>query len=196
MIGILFAKLTRPRARAQTILFSKYSVIMIRNARFCLMFRVGDIRKSRILNIKPTLYVLKWNTNFGNLQSAEQIELKVEIAECESIFFLWPVHIVHVIDADSPFYSMSAADLLCSKMEILAVFEGIIESTGQPVQARASFTESDILWGHSFVPMVSYKDDQLKFNVDFSKLSNLEQVETPLCSANEYYSLISSLQAT
>lgn len=192
MIGILFAKLTRPRARTQTILFSKYAVVAIRDTKFCLIFRVGDMRKSRILNIKPTLYILKWDTSHGSLECSEQIELKVEIVECESIFFLWPVHVVHVIDAESPFYSVSAADLLCSKLEILAVFEGIIESTGQPVQARASFTESDILWGQNFVPMITYRGDRLKFDVDFSKLSDVELLETPLCSANEYYSLISS----
>ncbi|CAK1583240.1 unnamed protein product [Parnassius mnemosyne] len=194
MIGILFAKLTRPIARTQTILFSKYSVITTRDAQLCLIFRVGDVRKSRILNIIPKAYVLRYNTDCeNNISSEEQIELKVEIVECEPIFFLWPIHAVHVIDANSPFYRTSAADFLCSKVEIIVVFEGIIESTGQPIQARSSYTESDILWGHNFVYMVSYDSDKLKYNVDFSKLSEVEQVETPLCSAEEYDSLVRSL---
>ncbi|KPJ17692.1 Inward rectifier potassium channel 4 [Papilio machaon] len=196
MIGILFAKLTRPLARTRTILFSKYSVITLRDGQLCLIFRVGDIRKSRILNIKPTAYLLKWDTDCDNLLNAEQIELKVETVECESVFFLWPVHVVHIIDEHSPFYNMSAADLLCCKIEILAVFEGIIESTGQSIQARASFTETDILWGHNFVPMVSYNDDKCKYNVDFSQLSVVEQVETPLCSANEYNSVVTAISST
>lgn len=196
MIGILFAKLTRPRARTRTILFSKYSAITLRDGQLCLIFRVGDIRKSRILNIKPTAYLLKWDADSDNLLNAEQVELKVETVECEPVFFLWPVHVVHVIDEHSPFYNMSAADLLCCKVEILAVFEGIIESTGQPIQARASFTESDIFWGHNFVPMVFFNDDKCKYNVDFSKLSVLEQVETPLCSANEYNSIVTALSST
>ncbi|CAG4930525.1 unnamed protein product [Parnassius apollo] len=158
------------------------------------IFQVGDMRKSRILNIIPKAYMLRCNTDCeNNILNEDQIELKVEIVECEPIFFLWPIHVVHVIDANSPLYRISAADFLCSKVEILVVFEGIIESTGQPIQARSSYTESDILWGHNFVSMVSYDNDKLKYNVDFSKLSEVEEVETPLCSAEEYYSLMRSL---
>lgn len=186
MVGILFAKLTRPRARTQTILFSKNIIVNVRNDKFCLIFRVGDMRKSRILNIEPKAYVLKFNTDSNVLDGSEQIELKLDIDECESIFFLWPVTVVHVIDEKSPFYGLSAADLLCTRLEILVIFEGIIESTGQPVQARSSFTELDILWGHRFVPMVGYNFKNTLYDVDFSKLSEVRQVDTPLCSPNEY----------
>ncbi|CAH2094238.1 unnamed protein product [Euphydryas editha] len=186
MVGILFAKLTRPRARTQTILFSKNIVVNLRNDKFCLIFRVGDMRKSRILNIEPKAYVLKFSADGNVLDDSEQIELKVNIDECESTFFLWPVTVVHVIDEKSPFYGLSAADLLCTKLEIIVLFEGIIESTGQPVQARSSFTELDILWGHRFVPMVNYNYKKMLYGVDYSKLSEVQQVDTPLCSPNEY----------
>ncbi|CAH2236890.1 jg20299 [Pararge aegeria aegeria] len=157
MVGILFAKLTRPRGRAQTILFSKHAVINTRNDKFCLIFRVGDMRKSRILNIKPKAYIIRLNADDNEVENLEQTELNVETDECESTFFLWPVTAVHIIDEKSPLYKLSAADLLCCKLEIVVVFEGIIESTGQPVQARSSFTEYDILWGHRFVSMLDYK---------------------------------------
>ncbi|OWR46149.1 putative Inwardly rectifying k+ channel [Danaus plexippus plexippus] len=186
MVGILFAKLTRPRARTQTILFSKHAVIHLRNDKFCFIFRVGDMRKSRILNIQPKAYVIRLDTDNDSFNVTEQIELKLDFDECESAFFLWPITVVHVIDANSPFYRLSAADLLCCKMEIVVVFEGIIESTGQPVQARSSFTEYDILWGQRFVSMVGFNFDKLMYHVDFSKLSDVQRVDTPLCSPNEY----------
>nr|XP_026491003.1 inward rectifier potassium channel 4-like [Vanessa tameamea] len=190
MVGILFAKLTRPRARTQTILFSKHVVINVRNEKFCLIFRVGDMRKSRILYIEPKAYVLRFNSDYNVLDDSEQIELKLDIDECESTFFLWPVTVVHVVDESSPFYGLSAADLLCTKLEILVLFEGIIESTGQPIQARSSFTEYDILWGHRFVPMVGYNLDKMLYDVDFSKLSEVQQVDTPLCSPSEYDNIL------
>lgn len=191
MVGILFAKLTRPRARTKTMLFSSQAVINVRNDKFCLVFRVGDIRKSRILNIEPKAYVIQLHTDYHELGNAEQIELKLDVDECESTFFLWPVTAVHVIDENSPFYRLSAADLLCSQLEILVVFEGIIESTGQPVQARSSFTEFNILWGHRFVSMVNFNTDKMAYDVDFSKLSEVEQVDTPLCSPSEYHQVVS-----
>lgn len=190
MVGILFAKLTRPGARTQTMLFSNQAVINMRNDRFCLIFRVGDIRKSRILNIQPKAYVIQLNTDCYELDSTEQIELKLDMDECESTFFLWPVTAVHVIDEKSPFYRLSAADLLCSQLEVVVVFEGIIESTGQPVQARSSFTEFNIRWGYRFVPMVGFNVDKMVYDVDFSKLSEVQQVDTPLCSPNEYYQVV------
>lgn len=189
MIGILFAKLTRPKSRTQTILFSRQAVIALRDGKFCLIFRVGDMRKSRILNIKASVYVLKSGSD--DPDSYEQMDLEVEMDGCESTFFLWPVSIIHVIDSKSPFYDISAADLLLGKLEILAVFEGIIESTGQPVQARTSYTEIDILWGPRFLPMVKRDRLKNKYDVDFSKLCETEKYDTPLCSPCEFYSMIS-----
>lgn len=190
MVGILFAKLTRPKARTQTILFSRHAIVSLRDDKLCIIFRVGDMRKSRILNIKASMYVIRLDTTFQYLECNEQIELKTYMDSCESSFFLWPVSVVHVIDEHSPLYEMSAADLICGHLEILAVFEGIIESTGQPVQARSSYGESDIIWGHRFAPMVSYDEVRKMYAVDFSKLSETEQVDTPLCSAIEYESIM------
>ncbi|KAG6442557.1 hypothetical protein O3G_MSEX002424 [Manduca sexta] len=186
MVGILFAKLTRPKARTQTILFSKQAVVCFRNERLCLIFRVGDMRKSRILNIKTSVFVLKLDTQDEFLEHFEQIELDVEMDGCESTFFMWPISVIHVIDETSPLYKISAADILCGKLEVLVVFEGIIESTGQPVQARSSYTKNDILWGHRLVPMVTPDLRKEAYYVDFSKLSETEQVDTPLCSASEF----------
>ena len=49
MAGVVFAKLTRAKARANTLLFSRNSVICLRDGKMVLMFRVGDLRKSLIV---------------------------------------------------------------------------------------------------------------------------------------------------
>ncbi|CAH0400398.1 unnamed protein product [Chilo suppressalis] len=192
MIGILFAKLTRPKARTQTILFSKHAIISLRDEKLCMVFRVGDIRKSRILNIKANMYVIRLQTELNYLDNNDQIALDADMDSCESSFFLWPISVIHTIDRSSPLYKISAADLLCGKIEILVVFEGIIESTGQPIQARSSYCESDILWGHRYVPMVNYDPKKETYDVDFSKLGETEQFDTPLCSAYEYDHFLSN----
>lgn len=186
MVGILFAKLTRPKSRAQTILFSKQAIVSHRDEKLCFRFRVGDVRKSRILNVNITAYLLRFSTDSGTMYEFDQMEMKTSIDGCESMFFLWPLCVVHVIDERSPLYEISAADLLCGSIEILVVFEGIIESTGQSVQARSSYTEADILWGNRFIPMVKYNTAKRGYDVDFGKFCETEQVETPLCSAKEF----------
>lgn len=189
MIGILFAKLTRPKNRTQTILFSKNAVIYSKDGKMCVVFRVGDMRKSRILNIKALMYIIRMDRD-DILDEFEQISLNVELDGCESTFFLWPVSVVHVIDKTSPFYNISAPDLLSGGLEILVVFEGIIESTGQPVQAKSSYTSNEILWGHRFVPMIDFNYEKNVYNVDFSKLGETEEIDTPLCSVHEYESIL------
>lgn len=45
LAGVIFTKLSRPKKRSETILFSKHGVICQRDGELCLMFRVGDMRK-------------------------------------------------------------------------------------------------------------------------------------------------------
>ena len=53
------------------------------------------------------------------------------------IFFVWPLDIVHVIDEDSPFYEMSAAQLTKERLELLLVMEGTNETSNMTFQARS-----------------------------------------------------------
>jgi len=52
MTGLVFAKLSRPKKRAETLLFSKNAVICKRDDQLCLLFRVGDMRKSHIVEVE------------------------------------------------------------------------------------------------------------------------------------------------
>lgn len=45
MVGVVFSKISRPKKRTQTLMFSKYAVICQRDGSLCLMLRVGDMRK-------------------------------------------------------------------------------------------------------------------------------------------------------
>lgn len=59
MAGVIFAKLARPIKRAATILFSKNAVICMRDGKLCLLFRVGDMRKSSLAEAHIRLQVCK-----------------------------------------------------------------------------------------------------------------------------------------
>lgn len=112
--GIVFAKMTRPRQRTQTLLFSKNAVVCQRDGKLCLMFRVGDMRKSHIIgaSIRAELIRPK-QTKEGELLPQYITELNVCADGCDGdLFFIWPMTIVHKIDEDSPLYHMSAADML------------------------------------------------------------------------------------
>ncbi|VVC93113.1 unnamed protein product [Leptidea sinapis] len=176
MVGLIFAKLARAKKRNTTLLFSRNAVICLRDGEYCLLFRVGDIRKSHILeaHVRAQL-IMKKITREGELLPFYQQELKVGAdGEEDRLMFIWPMTIVHKINEKSPLYNLSASDMLRERFEIVVMLEGVIESTGMTTQARSSFLPSEILWGHRFETMV-----------DYTRFNNTYEVDTPLCSAKQ-----------
>ncbi|XP_034934047.1 G protein-activated inward rectifier potassium channel 3-like isoform X2 [Chelonus insularis] len=187
MVGIVFAKMSRPKQRTQTLLFSRNAVICQRDGELCLMFRVADMRKSHIIgaNVRAQLIRSK-TTKEGEILAHNQQELQVGTDGYNgNIFFIWPMTIIHRVNAESPFYNMTAEDMLTERFEVVVILEGTIESTGQTTQARSSYLPQEILWGHRFEPMVSYSKERQGYEVDHSLFNSTSQVDTPLCSGRE-----------
>ncbi|KAK9704160.1 Inward rectifier potassium channel C-terminal domain [Popillia japonica] len=187
MVGIVFAKMTRPKHRTQTLLFSKNAVICQRDGLLCLMFRVGDMRKSHIIGASIRAQLIRQKTTKeGELLNQYQTELTVSADGCDGdLFFIWPMTIVHKIDASSPLYHLSPRNFLNEQFEIVVILEGTIESTGQTTQARSSYIANEVLWGHRFEPVVCYSKDRRGYEVNYSKFDNVIEVDTPLCSGYE-----------
>ncbi|XP_047358419.1 G protein-activated inward rectifier potassium channel 3-like isoform X3 [Vespa velutina] len=185
MVGIVFAKLSRPKKRTQTLLFSRNAVICQRDGQSCLMFRVGDMRKSHIIEAHVRAQMIKRKvTREGELLPFFQTELKVGgDGEEDKIFFIWPTTIVHKIDEHSPLYHISASDMLRERFEIVVILEGVIESTGMTTQARSSYLPSEILWGHRFEHIITFRKETGEYEVNYSLFNNTYEVDTPLCSA-------------
>ncbi|KAL5286768.1 irk-2.2 family protein [Megaselia abdita] len=194
MAGIVFAKMTRSKQRTQTLLFSKFAVICQRDGNLCLMFRVGDMRKSHIIGAGVRAQLIRTQTTKeGEVMSQHLTEMDIGTDDCGSdIFFIWPMIIIHKIDENSPLYNMSATDLLQDKFEVVVILEGTVESTGQTTQARSSYLNTEILWGHRFDPVTNYNKERQAYEVDYKRFNETTQVDTPLCSAmelNEYYKI-------
>ncbi|XP_047995357.1 uncharacterized protein LOC125233398 isoform X5 [Leguminivora glycinivorella] len=125
-------------------------------------------------------------TREGEVLPFYQQELKVGAdGEEDRLMFIWPMTIVHKINEKSPLYNLSAADMLRERFEIVVMLEGVIESTGMTTQARSSFLPSEILWGHRFETMVSFRKDTGEYEVDYTSFNNTYDVDTPLCSAKQ-----------
>ncbi|XP_042884249.1 G protein-activated inward rectifier potassium channel 3-like isoform X1 [Penaeus japonicus] len=187
MVGIVFAKLSRPKKRTQTLLFSRNACLCLRDGEMCLLFRVGDMRKSHIIEAHVRAQLIRKRvTREGEVLPFFQYELDVgyDIGE-DRIFFIWPMTIVHKINENSPLYDLSAHDLLREKFEIVVILEGVIESTGMTTQARSSYLPNEILWGYRFEPLVTFNKNTGQYAVDYSLFNNTYQVNTPLYSARE-----------
>uniref|UniRef100_T1JKB6 Uncharacterized protein n=1 Tax=Strigamia maritima TaxID=126957 RepID=T1JKB6_STRMM len=187
MVGVVFAKLSRPKKRTQTLLYSRNAVICQRDGKLCLIFRVGDMRKSHIVEAHVRAQLIRKRiTKEGEVLPYNHYDVNVGLDTGEDrLFFIWPTTIVHEIDAHSPFYNMSAHDLLREKFELVVILEGCIESTGMTTQARSSYLPNEILWGHRFEQLVTFKKETGEYLVDYSLFNNTYEVDTPLLSARQ-----------
>ncbi|XP_015791199.1 G protein-activated inward rectifier potassium channel 3-like [Tetranychus urticae] len=190
VVGFVFAKLSRPKKRSQTLMFSRNACICLRDGKLCLMFRVGDVRnRSHIIGASISALVIDRKiTSEGEVIPYYHNRVDVKFDNSDSnVFLVWPATIVHEVDSSSPFYSMSADAMIRERFEIVVILEGTIESTGQSIQARTSYLPCEILWGHRFEQMIGYRKDTGQYRVDYSKFNNTYEIDTPTSSAKDYY---------
>ena len=78
MVGTIFAKLARPKKRAETLLFSKNAVVCSRDGVLNLLFRVANLRPSHLIesHVRATVISRKV-TEEGEIIPFHQTELKV-----------------------------------------------------------------------------------------------------------------------
>ena len=167
MTGLVFAKLSRPKKRAATILFSRTAVIHERNGNLCLVIRVGDIRKSRILEAHAHAILVRCRE-----QGLEQQELNLgetpNIDDSNRVLLSWPIELIHRIDHQSPFYNVTKQSLLSEHFELVVYLEGVVECTGMTTQARTSYLPGEIAWAQRFQPLISYNYSRCQYHIDYS----------------------------
>lgn len=109
MAGFVFAKLSRPQKRSQTLMFSYRCVVCMRDGRLCLMFRVGDLRdRSHIIGATVSAQIIKQKVSKeGEVMPFYHTDLKVRFDHVgPEVLLIWPAIIVHEIDENSPFYDV------------------------------------------------------------------------------------------
>ncbi|KAL4658275.1 ATP-sensitive inward rectifier potassium channel 12 [Arapaima gigas] len=186
MIGAIMAKMARPKKRAQTLLFSHNAVIAMRDGKLCLMWRVGNLRRSHIVEAHVRAQLIKPRiTEEGEYIPLDQIDLNLGYDKgTDRIFLVSPVTILHEINEESPLFGISKQDLETADFEIVVILEGMVEATAMTAQARSSYLATEILWGHRFEPVLFEEKNQYK--VDYSQFHKTFEVpSTPRCSAKD-----------
>ncbi|XP_057672967.1 inward rectifier potassium channel 2 [Corythoichthys intestinalis] len=186
IIGAVMAKMAKPKKRNETLVFSHYATVAVRDGKLCLMWRVGNLRKSHLVEAHVRAQLLKSRTTAeGEFIPLDQVDIDVGFdSGIDRIFLVSPITIVHEIDEDSPFYEMNKRELETSEFEIVVILEGMVEATAMTTQCRSSYVASEILWGHRFEPVLF--EDKNFYKVDYSRFDNTYEVSgTPHCSARE-----------
>ncbi|KAB5532805.1 hypothetical protein PHYPO_G00124420 [Pangasianodon hypophthalmus] len=97
MVGCMFVKISQPKKRAETLMFSQNAVISMRDNKLCLMFRVGDLRNSHIVeaSIRAKLIRSK-QTKEGEFIPLNQTDINVGFDTGDDrLFLVSPLIICH-----------------------------------------------------------------------------------------------------
>ncbi|XP_019728763.1 G protein-activated inward rectifier potassium channel 3-like [Hippocampus comes] len=177
MVGCMFVKISRPQQRAQTLIFSKHCVICERDEKLCMLFRIGDLRESHMVDAKIRAKLIKSRqTKEGEFIPLEQSELNLGYdTGGDRLLLVEPQTITHVINQSSPFWDVGAERLKRESFEIIVILEGIVEASGMTCQARTSYTEDELLWGHRFESCISLEKGA--FRVDYSAFDKTFEVQ-------------------
>ncbi|KAJ3642430.1 hypothetical protein Zmor_025220 [Zophobas morio] len=179
-ISIVFLKICKPLRKDGLTLFSKKCVICLRNGKLCLVFRVNDHLNKHAIESKVTIY-------FVGRSNVKQEDFHASLQEMEVTsggMFLWPTDVVHQIDEDSPFWKLSASDIMSGKFEILVTLSGTSFVTDQFSTSQTSYLNEEILWGFRFKSCMEYDEKVQRYVVNEQDIFKLMPCDTPLCSAS------------
>ncbi|KAG8568127.1 hypothetical protein GDO81_013895 [Engystomops pustulosus] len=189
MVGCMFVKISQPKKRAETLMFSNNAVISLRDGKLCLMFRVGDLRSSHIVEASIRAKLIKSKqTKEGEFIPLNQTDINVGFDTGDDrLFLVSPLIISHEINEKSPFWEMSRVQLETEDFEIVVILEGMVEATGMTCQARCSYVATEVLWGHRFTPVLTLEKGF--YEVDYTTFHDTYETTTPSISAKELVEL-------
>lgn len=132
LVGCMFVKISRPQQRAQTLIFSKQCVICERDEMLCMLFRIGDLRESHMVDAKIRAKLIKSRqTQEGEFIPLEQSEINLGYdTGGDRLLLVEPQTITHVINKRSPFWEVGFDRLKRESFEIIVILEGIVEASG------------------------------------------------------------------
>uniref|UniRef100_A0A3B1IDR1 ATP-sensitive inward rectifier potassium channel 14 n=1 Tax=Astyanax mexicanus TaxID=7994 RepID=A0A3B1IDR1_ASTMX len=187
IIGAVMAKIAKPKKRNETLVFSDVAVVAMRDGKLCMMWRVGNMRKSHLVEAHVRAQLLKPRlTPEGEFLPLDHVDINVGFdTGTDRIFLVSPVTIVHEIDEESPFFEMDRRKLESDEeLEVVVILEGMVEATAMTTQCRSSYLASEILWGHRFEPVLFEKKNC--YQVDYSYFNRTYEVpDTPCSSAKD-----------
>ena len=132
LLGLIFTKLSRPRNRRRTLLFSDCAVVRETEEGRVLEFRIADVRRSQVVEAHVRLQ-LYWYQDSPRGEGAELRQYDLDVGYDtgrDRVFLLTPVSVRHLITESSPLHGLSREELSSSPLELVVILEGIVEVTG------------------------------------------------------------------
>jgi len=159
--GLLFGRVSKPSAR---IGFSERALIAPYQDGTSFQFRIVNRRANTLIEPQVTVMLMTVDRSNGGYRRDFEI-LKLERDKVMLFALTWTI--VHPIDAESPLFGKTAADLEAVQAEFVILVKAWDETFSQTVHQRFSYRYSELVWGGRFTP--AFKVDEggtLELQVD------------------------------
>ncbi len=141
--GLIYGRFSKPKSR---LTYSRNLLVLPYKEKTAMMFRVANQRHSVLMEMKCTVLLTMLDEK-GNRQ---YFALNLEIDSIQFFPISWTI--VHIIDDQSPFYSMSYEQILKTEPEVMIKMKGYDETFTQEVHSRYSYLGSEFLFDRKFLP--------------------------------------------
>jgi len=172
--GLVFAKFSRSGAR---VAFSQHAVIGPMDGVPTLMIRVGNERGNAILEATIRVALIRTERLKEGSVFYRLIDLELTRDRSPAMSRSWTV--MHPIDAESPLYGVTPESAAKDEVEILANVVGTDDTSLQPVHARRTYVDKEILWGARHADVLSEdKDGRLVLDIrEFHNVTATEPID-------------------
>jgi inward rectifier potassium channel len=171
MTGLVFARISRPRAR---LLFARYPVVAPHNGVSTLMFRMANARSNFISEATAKTWMIGPTVSQEGRRLVGFQPMRLVKSENPTLALSWVLF--HPIEADSPLFGMDEETLISSEINFVVSIVGFDETSGQTVHARDVFAAQDVRFGHEFEDII-WSDENGMRHIDYARIDATRPVE-------------------
>jgi inward rectifier potassium channel len=166
--GVIFTKFSSIRARVQ---FARHAVIAPWDGVPTLMFRLGNERRSRVIDASIRAVIMRTERTLEGVQFYRMVDLTLERSRNPSLSRSWTV--MHRITETSPLFRATPATLAAAEAEFLLTLTGLDETSAQSLHAAGRYDSAQITWGARHADILSELPDG-RLRLDMNRFHDIE----------------------
>lgn len=169
--GLVFAKFSQSNAR---IVFSRQVVIAPWDGVPTLMFRVGNERGNQIMEAHIRVVMIRTERTKEGVTFYRMLDLPLTRDRSPALSRSWTV--MHSITPDSLLHGHSPESLRAIECELLVTVVGVDDTSLQPVHARHTYLDNEIVWGARHRDVLHERPDG-QMVLDVTRFHDIEPIE-------------------
>jgi inward rectifier potassium channel len=166
--GVIFTKFSSVRARVQ---FARHAVIAPWDGIPTLMFRLGNERRSRVINASIRAVIMRTERTLEGVQFYRMVDLTLERWRNPSLSRSWTV--MHRITESSPLWKATPESLAAAEAELLLTLTGLDETSAQSLHANGRYDAAQIEWGARHADILNELPDG-RLRVDMTRFHEIQ----------------------